>query len=74
MINTLFDFIGGFFRDDKPQSMMRLCTFILVYGGYTLTLTAVLLQLDGGHYGLELAALGLLGKYSQKKQEVEKKN
>lgn len=69
MINRALNFMGGFFRDDKPQSMMRLCTFILVYGGYTLTAIVVLLQLDGAHYGLELVGLGLIGKSVQKKQE-----
>lgn len=62
-------FFGGFFETKSAQSMMRLCTFSLVWGGISIVAVAVFLDLSGGHYGLELAALGILGKAYQKTQE-----
>ena len=62
----------SYLKDDSGNlSMMRLCTIILVISGVLITATAVVFKLDGGHYGLELAALGVLGKYGQK--TIEKK-
>ena len=52
--------------------MMRLCTLILVCSGILITATAVIFSLDGGYYGIELAALGILGKSYQKGVENKK--
>lgn len=49
--------------------MMRLCTLLLVCSGIFITWMAVAFELDGGHYGLELSALGVLGKAYQKTKE-----
>ena len=63
----------GFFKDDKGQkSMMRLCTFMLVLSGIIIVGGSIWFKLDGTHYGLELAALGILGKSYQKGQETKK--
>jgi hypothetical protein len=64
--------IKGFFQEKSQQSMMRLCTLILVCSGILITATAVIFSLDGGYYGIELAALGILGKSYQKGVENKK--
>ena len=64
--------IKGFFSTDSVQSMMRLCTFVLVISGILITATAVVFQLDGGYYGIELVTIGILGKGYQK--NIENKN
>ena len=61
--------IKGFFQEQSDLSMMRLCTLILVCSGIFITWMAVAFELDGGHYGLELAALGVLGQAYQKTKE-----
>jgi hypothetical protein len=52
---------------------MRLCTFVLVYGGFLLSAVLLWFNKEGSHYGLEFAGLGLLGKSYQKNQELKKK-
>ena len=60
----------NFFKDNAGnKSMMRLCTFILVSCGCIITGGAVWFELSGGHYGLELAILGIIGKSYQKGKE-----
>lgn len=62
-------FIGNFFRSDSKESMMRLLSFLLVRSGILIIGMAVYFQLDGAHYGLELAILGVIGKGYQKRIE-----
>jgi hypothetical protein len=62
----------GFFKEKSDLSMMRLCTLLLVCSGIFITWMAVAFQLDGGFYGIELAALGILGKSYQKRVENKK--
>ena len=69
MVNKMIDYLKGFFLEDSKQSMMRLMSLLLVCSGILVVLIAVIFQLDGGHYGLELAILGVLGKGYQKKIE-----
>lgn len=64
-------FIANFFKSDSKESMMRLVAFILVTSGIGVIFMAVGLELDGAHYGLELAILGVIGKSYQK--GIEKK-
>lgn len=64
-------FIGNFFRSDSRESMMRLCTFLLVTSGIAIIAMAVYLDKSGAHYGLELAVLGIIGKSYQKGQETK---
>jgi len=59
-----------FFTESNGQlSMMRLLSFMLVLGGILIVAIVVWFKLDGGHYGLELAVLGVIGKGYQKKIE-----
>lgn len=67
-------FIANFFRSDAKESMMRLVTLLLVLGGIGVIYMAVALKLDGAHYGLELAILGVIGKSYQKGIEDRKNN
>ena len=67
-------FIANFFRSDVKESMMRLVTLLLVLGGIGVIYMAVALKLDGAHYGLELAILGVIGKSYQKGIEDRKNN
>ena len=46
----------------------------LVWGGMFIVAYAVFNELSGAHYGLELAALGVLGKAYQKAQELKNKS
>lgn len=64
-------FVANFFITDSKESMMRLISLILVISGICIVYTAVLLKLDGAHYGLELAVLGVIGKSYQKGKEIE---
>jgi len=68
-MKKLAKFVGGFFQTNSAQSMMRLCALSLVWGGMFITSLAIFLELSGAHYGLELAALGILGKAYQKTKE-----
>ena len=70
-MKRLKTFIANFFRNGTKESMMRLISLLLIVSGITIILLAVLLEKDGGHYGLELACLGVLGKGYQK--SIEKK-
>ncbi len=70
-LKTKFKWFKGFFEEGTNQSMMRLCILMLVGGGIIIVAVAVFVQLDGGHYGLELATLGILGKGYQKTQELK---
>lgn len=62
-------FISNFFKNDTSESMMRLISFLLVVSGIFIVAMAVGLDLNGGHYGLELAILGVIGKGYQKRIE-----
>ena len=68
-MKKLKTFIANFFRSDSKESMMRLLSFSLVYSGIIIIGMAVYLGLDGAHYGLELAVLGVIGKGYQKNIE-----
>lgn len=59
-----------FFTEANDRlSMMRLISYTLVLGGVIIVGVCVWFKLDGGHYGLELAVLGVIGKGYQKKIE-----
>lgn len=59
-----------FFTEANGElSMMRLLSFMLVVSGIVVVSVAVWFELDGGHYGIELAVLGVIGKGYQKKIE-----
>jgi len=65
---------NGFFTESNGErSMMRLLSFILVCAGVIICAAAVWFKLDGGHYGIELAVLGIIGKGYQKKIETNEK-
>ncbi len=68
-MKQLKTFILNFFRSDTRESMMRLISWSLVYSGIIIVGMAVYLKLDGAHYGLELAILGVIGKGYQKRIE-----
>jgi hypothetical protein len=51
--------------------MMRFLSLLLVVSGIVVVYLAVLLEKEGGHYGLELSILGVIGKGYQKR--IEKK-
>lgn len=70
-MNRLKKIIGNFFRDGEKESMMRFLSLLLVVSGIVVVYLAVLLEKEGGHYGLELAILGVIGKGYQKR--IEKK-
>ncbi len=63
---------NGFFTElNGERSMMRLLSFILVVSGVLIVGGAVMFGLNGGHYGLELAILGIFGKGYQKGIETK---
>lgn len=63
---------NGFFTEvNGALSMMRLLSFMLVAGGIIIVAAAVWFKLDGGHYGIELAVLGVIGKGYQKRIETK---
>lgn len=63
---------NGFFTESNGErSMMRLLSFILVASGVLIVGAAVMFGLNGGHYGLELAILGIFGKGYQKRIETK---
>lgn len=68
-MKRLKTFIANFFRSDTKESMMRLVTLLLVLSGISIIGLAVWFKLDGAHYGLELAILGVIGKGYQKNIE-----
>jgi len=62
-----------FFTEANDRlSMMRGLSFLLVASGISIVSVCVWFKLDGGHYGIELAVLGVIGKGYQKK--IEDKN
>lgn len=67
-------YIANFFRSQSKESMMRLLSFLLVVSGIVIIYLAVLLEKEGGHYGLELAVLGVIGKGYQKNIEESSEN
>ena len=68
--NNLFLIMRQFFTESNGQlSMMRLLSFMLVFGGIIVVGICVWFKLDGAHHGLELAVLGIIGKGYQKKIE-----
>ena len=70
MVNNDINMIKEFFQDDKGcLSMMRLISYTLVVSGVLIVGICVWFKLDGAHYGLELAVLGVIGKGYQKKIE-----
>lgn len=65
---------NGFFTESNGcRSMMRLLSLILVCAGCIIVAGAIWFKLDGAHYGLELAILGVIGKGYQKNVEVKNK-
>jgi hypothetical protein len=59
-----------FFTEANDRlSMMRGLSAWLVISGTIIVVLCVLLEKDGGHYGVELAVLGIIGKGYQKKIE-----
>lgn len=61
--------LSGFFKEKSDLSMMRFLSLSLVWSGIIIVGLAVWFKLDGAHYGLELACLGVLGKAYQKTKE-----
>jgi len=63
-----------FFTEANDRlSMMRGLSFLLVASGIAIVFICVWFELDGGHYGIELAVLGVIGKGYQKTKEIKTK-
>ena len=63
-----FNWIAGFFEEDSQQSMMRVCTLILIVWGCKICDD----NPEHAMTGLEMIGAGLLGKGYQKWQEGKK--
>lgn len=62
-----------FFTEANDRlSMMRLISLLLVISGCLIVAGAIWFKLEGAHYGLELAILGVIGKGYQKNVEIKK--
>ena len=62
-----FNWFSRFFRDDTPESMMRLISLILAVGGLVHAFV-----FEHSFLGLEIIAISILGKAYQKGTELKK--
>lgn len=72
-MNNFFSFVEGFFREDKPQSMTRLTSFLfsvsaIIIGVYTVTQQPE----DGTTICISMASIGISQKLIQKREELNK--